>query len=556
MRSGIARRPQPPGAIRILLALSTALIATQLSQFVPEVVHADALTPTVTAVSPEAGPTTGGTTVTITGTNFQAIGMVVNFGPVQDLKVTDISATALQVVTPSGVAAGQVTVTVSTLGALTSLPNPPITTFQFTSPGPTHAITDVRVCDTRAGQGTLCSGAGNAVAPGGSRNIQVTGVAGVPGEPGVTGVLADLVVAPAPGSSGSVAIFPTGLAGGANSLSWTNGYVETVLTEIPVNPQGQVTVINSPSPYSTGSVDILLDVEGYVSDSQTDASGLTNPIDPIQPPVCDTGTSPGNSCYIAGNLGWRAGSTHNVTVLGVGGVPPSGVSAVVLNVQAYAENVAGDLRIYPTGQSQPLAAALAYQANTPSTNHVVVPVGANGQVAVYDDEATGYGAQVQIGLDGWITDASQPSPVTGGPPPGGLYNPNNGTLVCDTIAGTNTPCSTGGQLTGGTPLSVQITGQGGVPSSASTITGVELSITVTNVNLPPGVGTYVCVYPSSGTCQEGDLNLYGGAPANLLVILPVGVDGKINISTPVGDMDVLVAVTGYYTPGISSTHTG
>jgi hypothetical protein len=65
--------------------------------------------PTVTALSPSAGPTSGGTTVTITGSNFVS-GATVTFGGVA-AQVTGATATSLLVVTPAR-AAGTVSVVV------------------------------------------------------------------------------------------------------------------------------------------------------------------------------------------------------------------------------------------------------------------------------------------------------------------------------------------------------------------------------------------------------------------------------------------------------------
>ena len=67
--------------------------------------------PTVTLLSPNAGPPAGGTSVTVTGTNFVA-GATVKFGAVSGTSVVVLSATSLTVVTPAQ-SPGGVTVTVT-----------------------------------------------------------------------------------------------------------------------------------------------------------------------------------------------------------------------------------------------------------------------------------------------------------------------------------------------------------------------------------------------------------------------------------------------------------
>jgi hypothetical protein len=75
--------------------------------------------PTVSGLSPKAGPTTGGNTVTITGTSF-AVGAGVKFGVTASASVTFVSATQLKAVAPAH-AAGTVDVTVSTPGGTSAI---------------------------------------------------------------------------------------------------------------------------------------------------------------------------------------------------------------------------------------------------------------------------------------------------------------------------------------------------------------------------------------------------------------------------------------------------
>ena len=75
--------------------------------------------PTVSSVSPTAGPTTGGNTVTINGTNFTS-GAGVKFGTTASATVTFVSATQLTAVAPAH-AAGTIDVTVTTPGGTSAI---------------------------------------------------------------------------------------------------------------------------------------------------------------------------------------------------------------------------------------------------------------------------------------------------------------------------------------------------------------------------------------------------------------------------------------------------
>jgi hypothetical protein len=91
---------------------------------IPPVVPA----PTVTSLSPAAGPVAGGTVVTITGTGFTAATSV-NFGGNLGTSVTVVSDTQITVTSPSG-SAGAVAVTVTTPGG-TSTAGPTAPTFTY-----------------------------------------------------------------------------------------------------------------------------------------------------------------------------------------------------------------------------------------------------------------------------------------------------------------------------------------------------------------------------------------------------------------------------------------
>lgn len=182
-----------------------------------------------------------------------------------------------------------------------------------------------------AGSGTLCSGTSgdNLLYPGQVRPIQVTGVGGIPSS-GVAAIAMNLYVAPTAGGYGSVGVYPTGLAGGASSLSWVNGNFGMVLIEIPVSPQVQVNgqwtggQVNLASNLCSGcsAVNYILDVQGYVSDTQTDASGLINSLpQSASSVICNTASSSGSQCAVPNNAGIGGGTYKTFNVLGQGGVP-------------------------------------------------------------------------------------------------------------------------------------------------------------------------------------------------------------------------------------------
>ncbi|MGA8863485.1 MAG: IPT/TIG domain-containing protein [Gallionella sp.] len=111
-----------------------------------------ATAPTVTAISPTSGPAAGGTSVTITGTNFTGA-TAVTIGGAAATSVVVVSATSITAVTPAGTAGAQ-NVAVTTPGGTatginlyTYIAAPTVTAISPTS-GPTTGGTSVTITGT------------------------------------------------------------------------------------------------------------------------------------------------------------------------------------------------------------------------------------------------------------------------------------------------------------------------------------------------------------------------------------------------------------------------
>ena len=98
-------------------------------------------TPTIESVTPSTGPTSGGTLITITGTNFTA-GATVTVGGASATNVVVVNATTITAETPAH-AAGTVDVTVTITGAGTA-----------TRTGAFEYLMDLRLTLARVGAGT------------------------------------------------------------------------------------------------------------------------------------------------------------------------------------------------------------------------------------------------------------------------------------------------------------------------------------------------------------------------------------------------------------------
>ncbi|MCE4063424.1 IPT/TIG domain-containing protein [Pandoraea sputorum] len=109
--------------------------------------------PTVTSIAPQSGPVTGGSTVTITGTNFTGATQV-TFGGTNATSVTVNSSTSITATAPSG--SGTVDVRVQTPGGTSAIVSPdrftyvaaPTVTGLSTSSGPVAGGTSVVITGT------------------------------------------------------------------------------------------------------------------------------------------------------------------------------------------------------------------------------------------------------------------------------------------------------------------------------------------------------------------------------------------------------------------------
>ncbi len=104
------------------------------------------------------------------------------------------------------------------------------------------------------------------------------------------------------------------------------------------------------------------------------AAGAFVSLDPSR--VLDTRTGNGATGPVTG---W---STIHVQIAGQGGVPSTGVSAVVINVTETQATAGGYVTVYPDGTTKPTASNLNYPAGDTRANLVTVKLGSNGKLAL------------------------------------------------------------------------------------------------------------------------------------------------------------------------------
>jgi hypothetical protein len=382
--------------------------------------------------------------------------------------------------------------------------------FQYVPPGVYTAVTPVRLLDTRNTGQTL----GN----GGSLNLAIGGIGGVPAN--ATAVVIN-VTAVNQTTAGAFIVFPTGAPlPVASNLNWVAYVTVPNLVSVGLGTGGQVTIYNG-----AGSADAVVDLEGYFAPSSGGTTGQYVPVVPAR----ITDTRPGSGQPNAGlTLGPNA--ILDVQVTGVGGIPVTGATAVILNVTAVNPTAAGFFNVFPTGKPLPLASNLNWLPGVNVPNRVMVPLGTGGKVSVHNGAGS---ADLIVDVNGYFTDN------TGA---GASFTSLTPTRIVDTRYGTggfNSP------LVQGATMVVTVAGYGGVPSMAS---ATPPKAVVVNVTVEGATAASDLVVWPDGTSppMASDLNFVRGQTVPNLVIVKLSAAGKIDIINDFGSTSVIVDVVGWY----------
>ena len=160
--------------------------------------------------------------------------------------------------------------------------------------------------------------------------------------------------------------------------------------------------------------------EEFLEATAATVPGGYHPLPPTR--ILDTRT--GNGAPIA-PIGGQ--STLTVQVSGRGGIPATGVSAVVLNVTVTNTSANGGfLIVYPTEDPKPLASNLNWNRGQTVPNLLEVGLGYSGQLNIYNGAGS---ADVIFDVAGYVP------AITGTPGPDGLYNPVVPSRILDTRTG-------------------------------------------------------------------------------------------------------------------------
>ena len=221
-----------------------------------------------------------------------------------------------------------------------------------------------------------------------------------------------------------------------------------------------------------------------------------------------------------------AWQTMTLPVVGQGGVPISGVAAVVLNLTVTNPTGSGYASVYPTGNPRPQSSTLNFSAGQTRANLVQVPVGTGGDASIY---LAGASADLIADVLGYYTQDQS----TGD----GLFH----AVTPARLADSRIAIGLSGPVGAGQSVDLQVTGQGRVPSTG--VSGVVLNLTATGGT----AASWLAVRPA-GTlfASTSNVNFRAYETAANRVIVGVGSGGKVSIRNGAGSVQVVVDVEGWF----------
>ncbi len=373
-------------------------------------------------------------------------------------------------------------------------------------PGSIIAVPATRILDSRISQGA--AGPVNAMS---SITIPITGNGGIP-TTGVGAVVLNLTVTQ-PSTGGYIAAVPSGTTPTTSSLNFTTQSTVANLVIVPVGPDGQITLHNR----SAGTVQLIADVSGYIRSGTPTTPGALAPVNPAR--ILDSRISQG----AAGPV--NAMSSITIPITGNGGIPTTGVGAVVLNLTVTQPSTGGYIAAVPSGTT-PTTSSLNFTTQSTVANLVIVPVGPDGQITLHNRSAGT--VQLIADVSGYIRSGTPTTP--------GALAPVNPARILDSRISQGAA----GPVNAMSSITIPITGNGGIPTTG--VGAVVLNLTVTQ----PSTGGYIAAVPSGTTPTTSSLNFTTQSTVANLVIVPVGPDGQITLhNSSAGTVQLIADVSGY-----------
>jgi hypothetical protein len=371
-----------------------------------------------------------------------------------------------------------------------------------TAPGGFVPVQGKNLVDTRAGTGAPKA----TIAPGGSVTVQVGGQAGIPAN--ASGVVANFIAVNTTATAGYMTPYTAGTSQAPRGLNYAASVTTSVSAQVGLSSDGKMTIANA-----KGTINLVIDIQGYFTAAGTGGAVFT----PAAGRLLDTRAS--GQTIVGQN------ETRVIATAGQAGIPVmgSGITAVAFTVTAvHTQSTNGRAIMWADGTTMPNTTAVYYAGVSIRSNTVIVPLGANGKIDLYNlGDPTNY----VLDLQGWYV------------------NPKVPAISCPSVAvgaWTSNPS--------GTAISCSVTGAPASDSGSSLITLVDdvpygttpLSTTApTGMTIPvPGragwhrVTAIMLMESGDSTEQEIAFGLNSAAPSSTLAAIEAAApESLMNLSS-------------------------
>ena len=356
-------------------------------------------------------------------------------------------------------------------------------------------IDSERILDTRDG-----TGATGPLGADSSMVLQVGGVGGVP-DTGVGAVAMNLTATRATTDT-YITVWDTGVTRPtASSVNVSSGQTVANLVIVPLAEDGTVSLYNR-----AGSVHVIADVVGYFPTGSD-----FRPVSPKR--ILDTRIRFG----ARGPVGER--DAIDVQVLGEAGVPSSGVGAVVVNLTGTQATRRTFVTAYPSDADRPDTSNLNIEPRESRPNLVVVPVGRDGRVRLYNERGA---VHLIADVLGWVPSASE-------------FHVQRPQRILDSRSGLGLQ----GPIPSQTKVTLQVAGRGGVPALGARVVALNLTGTAATQN------TWVRVWSGVGRPFGSSLNLRAGQTRANVVFVRLSPTGTITLFHSAGTVELIADVLGW-----------
>jgi hypothetical protein len=371
-----------------------------------------------------------------------------------------------------------------------------------------HPVNPCRLLDTRSSNG----GHPGKFGAGESFSLATSGRCGLPAA-GVLAVVLNTTVT-GPTASSFLTLYPSNASRpNSSNLNFAAGETRPNAATVRVGNDGKVRIYNS-----SGSTHVIVDIAGWYGISPT-GGALYNPLNPAR--ILDTRNGTGG---ISGKIG---SSPVTFKVAGKGGIPSTGVSAVVVNTTVTGPTQGSFLTMYPADAAGvPAASNLNYGLGQTVANLVTVKVSAAGEIKLSNFAGS---THVILDVAGWYGANGQ------------FFRATTPARAMDTRIGTG---GRTGTIPGGFEQVLDPTEVGGLPTGG--VTAVAVNLTATQPTSPGYLSLYQTYNVNLG--RSSNLNFTAGQTVANAAIINMPQGEEFYIYNYTGQTHVIVDVAGWFGP--------